>query len=229
MSNLLVNEKSIVIPGEEIATGMDFLPSFGTYRDGESIIANRLGLLSVRNRVIKVIALNGVYMPQREDLIIGVVKDVGFSGWTIDIGSVTYANLPVGEAVRDKVELLKSDISKFYEIGDVIITKVMNVTKSRIVQLSMRDHGLRKLQGGIIVRVVPQKIPRIIGKQGSMVGMIKEYTKCEISVGQNGFIWISGPASAMYLTKRAIKLIEEKSHISGLTDKVKEFLESESK
>ncbi|MDD5181984.1 MAG: exosome complex RNA-binding protein Rrp4 [Candidatus Nanoarchaeia archaeon] len=229
MGNLVVNEKNIVIPGEEIANGMDFLPSFGTYRDGESIIANRLGLVSVRNRVIKVIALNGVYMPQMEDLIIGIVKDVGFSGWTIDIGSVTYANLPVGEAVRDKVELLKSDISKFYEIGDIIITKVMNVTKSRIVQLSMRDHGLRKLQGGIIVKVVPQKIPRIIGKQGSMVGMIKEYTKCDISVGQNGFIWICGPADKMNITKRAIKLIEEKSHISGLTDKVKEFLESESK
>jgi len=229
MGNLLVNEKQIVIPGEEIATGMDFLPSFGTYRDGESIIASRLGILSVRNRVTKVIALNGVYMPQMDDLIIGVVKDVGFSGWTIDIGSVTYANLPVGEAVRDKVELLKSDISKFYEIGDVIVTKVMNVTKSRIVQLSMRDHGLRKLQGGIIVKVVPQKIPRIIGKQGSMVGMIKEYTKCEISVGQNGFIWVYGPADKMQITKRAIKLIEEKSHISGLTDKVKEFLESESK
>lgn len=229
MGNLLVNEKQIVIPGEEIATGMDFLPSFGTYRDGESIIANRLGILSVRNRVTKVIALNGVYMPQHDDLVIGVVKDVGFSGWTIDIGSVTYANLPVGEAVRDKVELLKSDISKFYEIGDVIVTKVMNVTKSRIVQLSMRDHGLRKLQGGIVVRVVPQKIPRIIGKQGSMVGMIKEYTKCEISVGQNGFIWIYGPADKMNTTKRAIKLIEEKSHISGLTDKVKEFLERESK
>jgi exosome complex component RRP4 len=229
MGNLLVNEKQIVIPGEEIATGMDFLPSFGTYRDGESIIASRLGILSVRNRVTKVIALNGVYMPQMDDLIIGVVKDVGFSGWTIDIGSVTYANLPVGEAVRDKVELLKSDISKFYEIGDVIVTKVMNVTKSRIVQLSMRDHGLRKLQGGIIVKVVPQKIPRIIGKQGSMVGMIKDYTKCEISVGQNGFIWVYGPADKMQITKRAIKLIEEKSHISGLTDKVKEFLESESK
>ena len=229
MSNLLVNEKNIVIPGEEIATGMDFLPSFGTYRVGESIIANRLGILSVRNRVTKVIALNGVYMPQIDDLIIGVVKDVGFSGWTVDIGSVTYANLPVGEAVRDKVELLKSDISKFYEIGDIIVTKVMNVTKSRIVQLSMRDQRLRKLNGGIIVKVVPQKIPRIIGKQGSMVGMIKDYTKCEISVGQNGFIWINGPADKEHITKRAIKLIEEKSHISGLTDKVKEFLESESK
>lgn len=229
MGNLLVNEKNIVIPGEEIANGMDFLPSFGTYRDGESIIANRLGIVSVRNRVIKVIALNGVYMPQREDLVIGVVKDIGFSGWTVDIGTVNYVNLPVGEAVRDKVELLKSDISKFYEIGDILITKVMNVTKSRIVQLSMRDHGLRKLQGGIIVRVVPQKIPRIIGKQGSMVGMIKEYTKCEISVGQNGFIWINGPADKMHITKNAIKLIEEKAHISGLTDKVKEFLERESK
>ena len=37
MSELLVKEKSIVIPGEELAKGIDFLPSYGTYREGDKI------------------------------------------------------------------------------------------------------------------------------------------------------------------------------------------------
>jgi exosome complex component RRP4 len=225
MSKLLVEEKNIVVPGEEIATGMDFLPSSGTFRDKESIIANRLGILSVKNRVIKVIALNGTYIPERDDIVIGTVTDIGFAGWTVDIGAMSPANLPVGESVREKVDLLKSDLTRYFKIGDVIIAKVFNAAKSRMTQLSLRDRGLRKLNGGIIIKVAPQKVPRIIGKKGSMVSMIKESTKCDINVGQNGIIWIGGPAESEKIAAQAVGLIEEKSHISGLTDKVKEFLE----
>lgn len=229
MSELLIEEKNIVVPGEEIAKGMDFLPSSGTFRDNESIIANRLGILSVNNRVIKVIPLNGVYIPEVDDIVIGTVTDIGFAGWTMDIGAMSPANLPVGEAVREKVDLLKSDLTRYFKIGDVIISKVFNAAKSRMVQLSLRDRGLRKLSDGVLIKVVPQKVPRIIGKKGSMVSMIKEHTKCEINVGQNGHIWISGPAENENVAVNAIKLIDEKSHMSGLTDKVKEFLESEMK
>ena len=82
MGNLLIEEKNIVVPGEEIADGMDFLPSSGTYRDNEKIVANKLGILSVNKRVIKVIPLTGVYIPKNDDLIVGKVTEVGFSGWT---------------------------------------------------------------------------------------------------------------------------------------------------
>ena len=68
MGKLLVEEKTIVIPGEELANGMDFLPSNGAFREGENIIANILGILSINNRVIKVIPLNGVYEPERGDI-----------------------------------------------------------------------------------------------------------------------------------------------------------------
>jgi exosome complex component RRP4 len=225
MGNLLVQERTIVIPGEEIANGMDFLPSFGTFREGENIISNVLGILTVSNHVIKVIPLHGVYYPQREDTVIGVVIDVGFSGWTVDIGAPTPVNLPVGDAVRERVELLKAELTRYYAIGDIIVAKIGNVTKSRIVQLTMREPGLRTLQGGRIIKVSPQKIPRIIGKNGSMVSMIKDTTKCEINVGQNGYIWLNGPIEGQMLAEHALKIIEEKAHLSGLTDSIKELLE----
>jgi len=227
MNELLVKEKEIVIPGEEIAKGMEFLPSVGTFREGESIYSKNLGIVEVRNHVLKVIPLRGKYMPKRGDTVIGVVTNIGFSGWTIDIGAPYDANLPVGEAVRDRVELLRSDLSRYFDIGDVIVSNVLNVTKSKIIQLSMRSQGLRKLNGGRILKISPSKVPRLIGKSGSMVIMIKNYTNCDINVGQNGYVWINGPLEGQFLAEKAINLIEEEAHLSGLTDKVKEMLEKE--
>ncbi|MCD6547604.1 MAG: RNA-binding protein [Nanoarchaeota archaeon] len=225
MGIILVKEKDIVIPGEKVASGMDFLPSIGTFREGEDIFASKLGLVEIRNRVIKVIPLKGYYMPKRGDTVIGIVTDIGFSGWTVDIGAPAEVNLPVGEALRERIELLKSDLSKYFDIDDVILAKVFNVTKSRIVQLTMKEYGLKKLRGGRVVRITPSKVPRLIGKGGSMVSMIKKYTKCEINVGQNGYVWINGPVDGQYLAEKAIQMIEQKAHISGLTDEVKNMLE----
>ncbi len=39
MGKLLVKEKEIVVPGETLAEGMDYLPGSGTYREGEKILA----------------------------------------------------------------------------------------------------------------------------------------------------------------------------------------------
>ena len=56
--------------------------------------------------------------------------------------------------------------------------------------------------------------------------MIKEATGTKISVGQNGLVWVSGEdASKELLAVHAIQKIEAESHISGLTDRIKAFLE----
>jgi len=57
-----------------------------------------------------------------------------------------------------------------------------------------------------------------------MVSMIKQATKCNITVGQNGLIWIDGSPKGELLAVNAIRKIEEESHLSGLTEKIEEFL-----
>ena len=54
MTKLLINEREIVVPGEELAEGMDFLPSHGTYRDKDKIVSSKLGVVSVNKTIIKV-------------------------------------------------------------------------------------------------------------------------------------------------------------------------------
>jgi len=106
------------------------------------------------------------------------------------------------------------------------VTRITNVTKSKMVDLTMKGPGLRKLTGGRLITVNPAKVPRVVGKKGSMVTMIKDYTGCHIIVGQNGRIWISGKTPHdEWLASEAISMIDRLAHISGLTEKVKDFLE----
>ena len=55
-------EREIVIPGEIIKKGEEFLPGDGTRREGENIVASRYGLKDEQERLIKVIPLSGVYI-----------------------------------------------------------------------------------------------------------------------------------------------------------------------
>ena len=58
-SKLIIKEKEIVVPGEVVAQGMDYLPANGTYRLKDNIIAKRLGVLSVSGRALKIIPVSG--------------------------------------------------------------------------------------------------------------------------------------------------------------------------
>jgi exosome complex component RRP4 len=78
------------------------------------------------------------------------------------------------------------------------------------------------LLGGIIIKVTPQKIPRIIGKEGSMIKLIKQKTACDIITGQNGVVWLRGENKAKAI--EAILTIEKESHTIGLTEKIEKLL-----
>ena len=225
MSELLVQDKTIVVPGEELAAGIDYLPAVGTYRDKDKIIASRLGLLAVEGRALKVIPLTGRYMPKKGDTIIGRVIDVAFSGWRIDTNSAYPAMLSLKDATSEYIQR-GADLTRYYDIGDYTVSIIVNVTSQKLIDVSMKGQGLRKLVGGRIIKVNPHKVPRIIGKQGSMVSMIKQYTDCRVVVGQNGVVWIQGTPEKELLAVNTIRKIETESHVPGLTERIKEYLEA---
>ena len=171
--------------------------------------------------------MNGVYNPRKGDGVIGKIEEVAFSKWIVDINSPYQAVLLLSEAVDEFVDLTKTDITKYYDIGDMIFAEIISVSSTKIVQLSMKSRKCRKLRGGRIIKVSPAKVPRIIGKGGSMVEMVKEKTGTQIVVGQNGLVWVKGEKED--LATECICEIEQKSHMSGLTDMIKEKLEREFK
>ncbi len=222
MSELLIKERQLVIPGEALATGLDYLPGSGCYRTENQIKAKVMGLTRLKDRLITVIPLAGVYVPKPGDGIIGSIDDMQSTFWIVDINSPYDALLSLAEAVDEFVDINKTDISVYYDIGDVIYAKVLTVSKSKNVHLTMNDYRAKKLIGGRILTITPSKVPRLIGKEGSMIELIKNKTKCQIIVGQNGVVWLRGGDEA--LAVKAVLTIERESHIVGLTDRISELL-----
>ncbi len=224
-SQLLVQERQLVIPGEVLAKGLDFLPSSGCYRIDNELRSKVLGLVRLKDRFVGIVPLSGVYIPKTGDGIIANVEDMQSTIWITSINSPYDAILPLSEAVGEYVDLNKTDLSVYFDIGDLIYAKILNVSKSKQVQLTMNDHRARKLVGGRVLNITPSKVPRLIGKQGSMIEMIKNETNCQIIVGQNGIVWIKGEKEG--LAAKAILTIESDSHINGLTDKITAMLKGE--
>jgi len=228
MGKLLVKPRDIVVPGEIIAEGLDYVPSTGTFREENKVISSLLGMINIDGRVLKVIPLSGRYLPRVGDVIIGKIIDVMISGWRVDTNSAYSAVLSLKEGTTSFVQR-GSDLTKYYDIGDYIVAKIINVTSQKLVDLTMKGPGLKKLNGGTIIKVNHTKVPRIIGKNGSMINLIKELTNCKIIVGQNGIVWIQGQPEEEVIVINAIRRIEKEAHLPGLTEKIKEFIEKSHK
>jgi len=217
-----VKKRKIVVPGEVIVSGEDYLPSDGTKRVGKDIISNRFGLAEEAGRVIRVLPITGAFIPRRGNTVLGRVIDITFHGWLVDIDTAASGFLPIEESPRF---ISKNEMDQFLAIGDVIAAKIMGV-KAKGIDLTLKSRGLGKLEDGFTFRVSPNRVPRVIGKEGSMINMIKEKTGCNISVGQNGWIWIKGESTDNEIKARnAIEFVTEKVHGSGLTEKVEAMLE----
>ncbi len=223
---IITKDKEIAVPGEIIATGMSFLPGKGAYRESDKIVAQRLGMVSVEGKVIKLIPLSGRYLPKLKDRVIGRVIDVLMTGWRLEVNSPYSAVMTLKDATSEFIPR-GADLTQYYRLGDYVVCQVVNVTSQKLVDVSMKGPGLRKLRGGRIVEVTPQKVPRIIGKDGSMVSMVKQATNCNIVVGQNGLIWIDGEPENEVIAVKSVKKIEEEAHLSGLTDRMAEWLQKE--
>jgi exosome complex component RRP4 len=89
----------------------------------------------------------------------------------------------------------------------------------------MKGRGLEVLEGGMILDVSPAKIPRIIGRRGSMINMINDHLRIDSVVGQNGRIWIkTSDVHKLRLAIKAFKMIEAQAHTSNLTDRINKML-----
>ena len=216
---IYVEDKNLVIPGQILADD-EYYPGRGTFKEDGKVCSSLMGLVSLRNKKIRVIPLKSKYVPKKGDVVIGKINDVRFSMWDVNINSPYSGILPAFEVFgRDKKEL-----SKVYDVGDVLFLRVTDVDEVKKAKLGLKGRGLGKFKGGIIVDISPTKVPRLIGKKGSMINMIKNKTNCKIVVGQNGLVWVKGDDDMEQLTREIIHTIEVEAHTSGLTNKIKNKL-----
>ncbi len=215
-------DKKLVIPGEFLSDDAN-LADEGTYVEEGKVFSSVFGIASLKNHV-RVVPLSGKYIPRPDDMIIGIITEVSFSNWIVDIRSPYEGLLHISEFPR-RIE--NTDMSKYLKVGDAIITLVTDVDPSMKVELTLNDQKLRQIKEGRIIDVTPSKVPRLIGRSGSMIAMLKNETNCNIFIGQNGRVWVTGKDKDIELAVKAILKIETESHVSGLTDRLTRFLKEE--
>ncbi len=226
---LFYEKKQLVTPGDLLAEG-DYVSGDSTYKENTKIYACRLGLVDYDGKRVQVVALKAFYIPVPGDTVIGKVVETTPGGWVIDIKAPHLARLRASEVVERSFKPETTDLPSIFDVGDLIIANVVEYDRTRDPQLSVREPGLGKIMRGQLVEVTPTKIPRIIGRQGSMVGMIKRETGCQLTIGQNGLVLLTGRSyDDERIAVMALRKIEKESHTSGLTDKVTEMIRKERK
>ncbi|MGB9684316.1 MAG: exosome complex RNA-binding protein Rrp4 [Candidatus Bathyarchaeales archaeon] len=219
--------RQLVTPGDLLAEG-DYVAGENTYKEDSRVYATRIGLVDYEDKKVSVVALRAFYIPRVGDTVIGTVVEVGFSGWTVDINSPYLALLKASDVLSRPFKPQKNDLTEVLDVGDLVVAKIVSYDRTHNPQLSVNEPGLGKITRGQIVRVTPTKIPRVIGKKGSMISMIKQETECHIILGHNGVILITGKSiEDEELAMMAIHKIEEESHTTGLTDRISQLIKKE--
>lgn len=216
--------RKIVTPGDLLAEG-NYMAGDNTYKENGKIHATRVGLVDYENRKVYVVALKAFYVPSVGDLVIGKVIEVALGAWLIDIKAPYPAVLRASDALDRPFKPQRNDLPSILDVGDLVMAKIVAYDRTRDPLLTVREPGLGRVRRGRVVETTPTKIPRVIGRKGSMITMLKQETDCQITVGQNGVILVRGKSPEdEQLAVMAIRKIEQEAHTSGLTDRVTEMI-----
>ncbi|MEM1978412.1 MAG: exosome complex protein Rrp4, partial [Candidatus Caldarchaeum sp.] len=202
----------LVVPGQLLSDNSR-RSGFGTYtRDGK-VYASVMGFARVINGQLRIIPVGGRYRPQRGDKVVGIVSDVKPNVVEVEIGGETIAMIKPSERETTPLKI---------DIGDCIYAEVKSTGLKGIV---LSNEGLQKVPSGLLISINAAKVPRLIGRKGSMLQILRKETGCDFWVGRNGLLVVNGPDPASeFAAVAAINLIEREAHTVGLTERVIQFL-----
>ncbi len=221
-----MDRRKQVIPGDVVTAGA-LRPEQNVVQEGNKIIATAVGISEIYDNSVRVIPLTGKYMPKINDLVIGKIISHTSLSWELDINSCYVGFLPAQDVFGRDFSAHADDLVSKLKSGDLVAARIANFDRTRDPLVTIADRDLGKIDSGVLVTISPSKVPRLIGKRGSMIQTIEMATGAVITIGQNGWIVISCESTEGLLkAKQAIKMVDEKTHIANLTDQVKEMLES---
>jgi len=217
-------KRRYVIPGDIIVTG-PLRAEQNVYQDGDRIIATSVGISEIYENAVRVIPLTGTYIPKTNDLVIGKVVGTSPLSWEFDINSPFIGFLPAQDVFGRDYSPTKDELRQRLNIGDLVAARVANFDRSRDPLLTVQDRDLGKIESGELVEISPSKVPRLIGKRGSMIQTIEMATKAMITIGQNGWIVIScEDPEGLLKAIEAVKMVDALAHTPNLTERVKSML-----
>jgi exosome complex component RRP4 len=197
--------RRIVLPGEQISEKPIRVEN-GFTQDGKAY-SKILGLYENQDR--EVVPLEGVWEPHIGDTVVGIISESKNKVYGVDLSYFKRSILVTSKF--DRYEFM---------YGDIVEAAIKDIEGNKTIILEEP----KLLKGGMLLKIKPVKIPRVIGKQNTMVKQIIEATQSEIVVGVNGIIWINGGNDTLAI--EAILRIENEAHVPGLTERIKRMLET---
>ena len=219
------NKRKYVIQGDVVTTG-PFRPEQNVILEGDKIISTTIGISEIYDDSVKVITLTGKYIPKIDDLVIGKVNSHTSLSWELDINSCYVGFLPAQDVFGRDFSAHADELSSKLKTGDLVAARIANFDRTRDPLVTISDRDLGKIDSGDLVKISPSKVPRLIGKRGSMIQMIEMATNAAVTIGQNGWVVVSCETpEGLLKAKKAIEMVNDKAHVANLTDQIKEMLE----
>jgi len=220
------NKRKYVIPGDVITTG-PYRPEQNVILEGNKIISTTIGVSEIYDDSAKVISLTGKYLPKINDLVIGKVISHSSLSWELDINSCYVGFLPAQDVFGRDFSAHADELTSRLKTGDLVAARIANSDRTRDPLITIADRDLGKIDSGDLVKISSSKVPRLIGKKGTMIQTIETATDAVITIGQNGWVVVSCESpEGLLKAKKAIQMVNEQAHVANLTDQVKEMLES---
>jgi len=220
-----MSQDQFVLPGDIIVTG-DYQPEQNVILEGDKLMSTAIGFSEIKDDLVTVTPLTGLYTPKTDDLVVGKIVSHNALSWEVNINSYYSGILTASDIFGKDYSPSRDDLSLKLNTGDIILARIANVN-SRDPLITITGENLGKIDSGELVKISPTKIPRLIGKQGSMIQTIEGSTNATITVGQNGLIVVScDETNGLLKALAAIRMVDEQAHLVNLTDKVKKMLES---
>ena len=188
------NKRKHVIPGDLVTTG-PFRPEQNVILEGNKIISTAIGISEIYDDTVRVIPLTGKYIPKIDDLVIGKVLSHTSLSWELDINSCYVGFLPAQDVFGRDFSAHADELTSKLKTGDLVAARIANFDRTRDPLVTISDRDLGKIDSGSLVKISPSKVPRLIGKRGSMIQMIEMGTNAAVTIGQNGWVVVSCESS----------------------------------
>ena len=216
-----MSESQFVLPGDVIVTG-DYRPEQNVILEDNKVMSTAIGFSEIKNDLVTVTPLTGLYTPKTDDLVIGKIVSHNALSWVVDINSYYSGILTASDIFGKDYSPSRDDLSLKLKTGDIILARIANVN-SRDPLITIIGENLGKIDSGELIKISPTKIPRLTG---SVIQTIEASTNATITVGQNGLIILKcDNSTGLKKSIASIKMVGMAQHDANLEEKIQKFLD----
>ncbi|KAJ8602876.1 hypothetical protein CTAYLR_009939 [Chrysophaeum taylorii] len=174
------------------ASSEGWMRGHGTVVANGELVSCVAGKVERVDKLMRVRGVNGRYVGEVGDLVVGRVLEVGPKAWRVEIGgcrratlALSSVNLPDDEQrIRTREDALS--MRDLLDVGNVVCAEVQAVRQDGTVQLHTRSNRYGRLANGHLVTVPAGLVRRL----PSHFVRYDDDLDVEVAVGNNGWIWV---------------------------------------